>query len=107
MTDPTLSKNFHRVEPSRWPKDKDSIPVYKDDLFEVVQSSRSLKFFYRFYVRYRMFCYYTFQTDLTYLMRLRKVREEIVDKLSATLAKLDIPTDVLPAEPKQLKNEGS
>lgn len=91
-----VSTHFHKVEPSRWPKDKDCSPIYKDDEIEVVQALRSLKFFYRFYVRYRAFVFWTEQTDLGYLARLRNIRRSMLDKLAAVMSSLDVPADVLP-----------
>ena len=92
-----ISRSFHKVEPSRWPSERNSIPIYKDELFEVVQNLRSLKYFYRFFIRYRPFVFWTEQTDLGYLARLRNIRAEILDKYAATMASLELPKDVLPA----------
>lgn len=93
-----ISANFHKVEPSRFPTESDSTPVYKDDEVEVVQSVRSLKFFYRFYVRFRAYVFWTTQADLTYLSRIKKVRQEYIDSMRSTLFALDIPKDVLPLD---------
>ena len=91
-----FSHSFHKVEPSRWPND--ACEVYKDDQVEVVQASRSMKFFYRFYVRYRPFVFWTLQTDLSYLSRIKNIRLEYVEKCRDMLASLALPADVLPLE---------
>ena len=93
-----ISPNFHKVEPFRFPSDANSSFVYKDDEIEVVQSIRSLKFFYRFYVRARCYVFWTTQADLTYLQRIKSLRRGYVEAMSATLAGLDLPGDVLPLD---------
>lgn len=72
--------------------------MFKDDEIEVVQASRSMKFFYRFYVRYRPFVFWTLQTDLGYLSRIKNIRSEYVEKCRDMLAALALPADVLPPE---------
>ena len=91
-----FSHSFHKVEPSRWPHD--AVDVFKDDQIEVVQASRSMKFFYRFYIRYRPFVFWTLQTDLGYLSRIKKIRSEYAEKYRELMVALAIPADVLPPE---------
>ena len=93
-----ISPNFHKVEPSRFPSEFNSTFVFKDDEIEVVQSIRSLKFFYRFFVRSRPFVFWTTQADLTYLQRIKSLRRGYVEAMSATLAGLDLPADVIPLD---------
>lgn len=90
-----ISTNFHKVEPSRFPSEANCTPVYKDDEIEVVQSLRSLKFFYRFYVRFRAYVFWTSQADLNYLARIKNIRKDYVAALSATLDGLELPPGVL------------
>lgn len=89
-----ISRSFHKVEPSRFPSD--AVPVYSDDQIEVVQACRSYKFYYRFFIRGRPFVFWTEQTDLGYLQRIKQIRKEYLDKFITTVRSLDIPRDILP-----------